>query len=262
MTIVVDHLVLDLPIYRSDARSLKGVLASISVGGMLSKDRGRIAVRALDDVSFSLQEGDRLAIVGHNGAGKTTLLRTLAGVYRPSSGRVEIEGQVSNLFDIGLGLDQEATGRENIFLLGYARGFSGQAIKESIPEAIEFSGLGAYIDLPVKTYSAGMAARLAFSVATSLRPDVLLMDEWISTGDASFMEKAEQRLGERVNQARVTVLASHSMELVMKVCNRVIVLEHGRIVADGPAHRVHDLIHEAHLRSLAAGDATSFASAD
>ncbi len=220
---------LSYPVYSIRAHSLRNTIANLAIGGKLLKDGQDIVhVKALDGVSFSLQEGDRMGIIGHNGAGKTTLLKVLAGIYEPDRGLVEVTGRISSMIDIGLGLDAALTGRENVLSMGRMRGFGTKVVVGKMPEIIDFSELGAYIDLPVKTYSAGMMARLVFAVATTLDPDVLLLDEWIGAGDAGFHQKAKERMDEILEKSRVMVLATHNLGLIQSVCNKVLVLDGGR----------------------------------
>jgi ABC-type polysaccharide/polyol phosphate transport system ATPase subunit len=194
-------------------------------GGRIER-RGRDRyVTALDGVSFSLQAGDRLGLIGANGAGKTTLLKVLYGIYEPTSGTVAIEGRVDALFNINLGFRREATGRRNIELRGLINGWNRDEIAARMEEIIEFSELGDFIDMPFKSYSQGMAARLAFSIATSFEPEILLMDEWIGAGDPSFQEKARRRMEEMAERAGIIVLASHYQILIDKTCNKLLELE-------------------------------------
>ena len=225
---------LTYPIYSIRANSIRNVLADMAVGGSLLKNgRDVIHVRALEGINFSLTEGDRLGIVGHNGAGKTTLLKVLAGVYEPDRGVVEVHGRISSMIDIGLGLDSALTGRDNIISMGRMRGYDTRTIKARIPEILAFSDLGNFIDLPVKAYSAGMQARLVFAVATTLEPDVLLLDEWIGAGDAAFHDKAIDRMNDIMTKSRVMVLATHNFSLINTVCNKLLVLDGGRQVYFG-----------------------------
>ena len=177
-------------------------------------------------------------MLGHNGAGKSTLLRLLSGVYEPSSGRAEIKGEIGSLIDVSFGIDPEASGRENIYLRGALLGLTRAEIKAKLDEIIDFSELGDFIDMPVRTYSSGMHLRLAFSVSTIIRPEILLMDEWLSVGDEGFRVRAEARMNELVESTHILVIASHSRELVRDTCNRAIWLEHGKIKMDGTPEEV------------------------
>ena len=229
----------DFPIYNANGRSLKKRLIQVATGGQLGADpQGRVVVRALEDLSFTLKDGDRVGLLGHNGAGKSTLLRLSSGVYEPSAGVARIEGEIGSLIDISLGIDPEATGRENIFLRGGLLGMTRREISNRIDEIIDFSELGDFVDMPLRTYSTGMHLRLAFAVSTIVRPEILLMDEWLSVGDEGFKHKAEKRLTELVESTSILVIASHSRDLVMHTCNRVIWLEHGKIRMDGDPNSV------------------------
>ncbi|HEY9133965.1 MAG TPA: ABC transporter ATP-binding protein [Dyella sp.] len=224
----------DFPIYNASGRSLKKRLMSVATGGQLGEDQqGRVIVRALEGLTFKLSDGDRVGLLGHNGAGKSTLLRLLSGVYAPTAGTTRIEGDVGSLLDISLGIDHEATGRENIFIRGGLLGMTRAEVTRQIESIIEFSELGDFVDMPVRTYSTGMHLRLAFAVSTVVRPEILLMDEWLSVGDENFKHKAEARMAEVVQSTHILVIASHSRELIMHTCNRVLWLEHGRIRMDG-----------------------------
>ena len=232
---------IDFPIYNASGRSLKKRLMQVATGGQLGADeQGRVVVRALENLNFLVNDGDRVALVGHNGAGKSTLLRLLSGVYRPSSGVASVEGEVGSLIDISLGIDPEASGRENIFFRGALLGMTKAQIKEQLDSIIEFSELGDFIDMPVRTYSTGMHLRLAFAVSTVVRPNILLMDEWLSVGDEGFKQKAEVRLRELVQATNILVIASHSRELITATCNRAIWLEHGKIRMVGDASDICD----------------------
>ena len=229
----------DFPIYNANGRSLKKRLIQVATGGQLGSDQqGRVVVRALEGLSFTLKDGDRVGLLGHNGAGKSTLLRLLSGVYEPSSGSARIEGEIGSLIDISLGIDPEATGRENIYLRGGLLGMTRSEIAAQIDEIIEFSELGDFVDMPLRTYSTGMHLRLAFAVSTVVRPEILLMDEWLSVGDEGFKRKAEARMSELVRSTNILVIASHSRELVLHTCNRIIWLEHGKIRMDGDPQTV------------------------
>ncbi|TPJ68414.1 ABC transporter ATP-binding protein [Mesorhizobium sp. B2-7-1] len=198
-------------------------------GGRIASSGRKQFVQALDGVSFELKAGDRLGLVGPNGAGKTTLLKVLYGIYEPSEGNITIDGKVDALFNINIGFRPEATGRRNIVLRGLISGWTEAEIEEKMEEIIAFSELGDFIDLPFKAYSQGMAARLAFAASTALEPEILLMDEWISAGDASFQEKAKRRMDELAEKAGIIVLASHDQSLIERVCTKTLTLRHGRV---------------------------------
>jgi len=203
-------------------------------GGTISGSGSKRFVTALDGVSFELEAGDRLGLVGANGAGKTTLLKVLYGIYEPNGGRLDINGRVDALFNINLGFRPEATGRRNILLRGLINGWSEAEIDARTDEIIAFSELGEFIDMPFKTYSQGMGARLAFSIATTLEPQILLMDEWIGAGDADFQAKATVRMDELAEKAGIIILASHQPDLIARTCNKLLELEHGRVKRFGP----------------------------
>lgn len=229
----------DFPIYNASGRSLKKRLMSVATGGQLGEDpQGRVVVRALEGLNFTIKDGERVGLLGHNGAGKSTLLRLLSGVYEPSAGRAVMEGEVGSLLDISLGIDHEATGRENIFLRGGLLGMTRAEVARQIDGIIEFSELGDFIDMPVRTYSTGMHLRLAFAVSTVVRPEILLMDEWLSVGDENFKHKAEARMAEVLQSTNILVIASHSRELITHTCSRAIWLEHGKIRMDGGPEEV------------------------
>lgn len=229
--IILEKCSLDLPIYGTSNRSLKQMVLSAATGGRIASDSRKITVvNALSDVSLHIKAGDRVGLVGHNGAGKTSLLRMLAGVYEPSRGRLQVEGRITSLIDVTLGMDHEATGYDNIMLRGLILGLSKKKIKEITPDIEEFSGLGEYLSMPVRAYSSGMVLRLAFSIVTCVHPDILLMDEWLSVGDAEFVSKAEERLQQMVDKASILVIASHNAQIISRLCNVQIRLAHGRIV--------------------------------
>lgn len=236
--IIFDHVNIDFPIYNARNRSLKNTVMQAATGGKVSFGAEGTVVRSLEDVSFSVKEGERVGLVGHNGAGKSTLLRTLSGVYAPTRGIVDVFGDVGSLVDISLGIDGEATGRENIFIRGALLGLDRKSIEEHFDEILDFSELGEFINMPVRTYSSGMHLRLAFAVATIIRPEILIMDEWLSVGDSDFNKKAEVRLNDLVKSSRILVIASHSRELIERTCNRVMWFEHGRLIMDSDPYTV------------------------
>jgi lipopolysaccharide transport system ATP-binding protein len=228
-----ETLVIDFPIYGTKSRSLKNTVIRAATGGILAKDAAdRVVVRALDQVSFEWREGDRIGLTGHNGSGKTTLLRAIAGIYEPVGGSITVEGRVASMLSIMLGMEPEASGYENIFLRGVTMGLTRPQIEEIVGDVCEFSELGDYIDMPMRTYSSGMAMRLAFAISTSVKADILLMDEWLSVGDEAFAEKSKKRLHDLIGQAKILVLASHSPDVLRANCSKLIRLDHGRIVAE------------------------------
>jgi lipopolysaccharide transport system ATP-binding protein len=229
----------DYPIYNAHGRSLKRSILDATTGGRIGLDaRDKLVVTALNDVDFTIRRGERVALVGPNGAGKSTLLRAVAGVYEPSGGNVSTRGHVVPLIDITLGLDQEATGEENIRLRGLVMGLTPKRIAELRDEIAAAADLGDFLQMPIRTYSSGMTMRLAFAISTAVTPDILLMDEWVSVGDAAFMERAERRMHELVERSGTLVLASHSPDLLRRMCNRAMWLEHGTVRADGPVDEV------------------------
>ena len=232
---------IDIPVYNASGRSLKKRLMKIATGGQLDTDEdGCVVVRALENINFSFKNGDRVGLIGHNGAGKSTLLRVLSRAYTPTSGAALIEGGISSLIDISLGLDPEFTGRENAYFRGRLLGLTKAEIVKKINDLIEFSELGNFFDMPLRTYSSGMLLRLGFAVSTILRPDILLMDEWLSVGDKDFIHKAEKRLKALIETTNILVIATHSPNLVLNTCNRAIWLEHGKIRMDGEPAEVVD----------------------
>lgn len=236
--IELKNVIIDFPIYNANTRSFKNTILKATIGGKVDILEQEINVRALDGVSFTLKDGDRLGLIGHNGAGKSTLLRLLGKVYAPCSGTARIEGSLGSLIAISLGIDPEATGRENIYIRGSLLGLQKKEIEAKLDEIIALCELGSFIDLPIRIYSTGMQMRLAFAVSTMIRPNILIMDEWLSVGDESFKNKAESRMKELVSNAQILVIASHSKELIQNICNRVIWLEHGKIKMDGHPEEV------------------------
>ena len=239
-SLVARGLSVDFPIYHGNSRSLKRHVFARASGRLQKDDKSRIVVNALRDISLDLRSGDRLGLIGGNGAGKTTLLRTLAGIYEPVHGRIEIEGRVGALLDANLGMNYDLTGRENIALRGLYNGFRRAQIDQLEEDVEAFAELGDFLDLPMRFYSAGMTVRLGFALATAIKPEVLLMDEWLLAGDAAFMEKASIRLETVVRQAEVLVLSSHAPGIILNWSTRVIRMDQGRIVDDGPPQEVMD----------------------
>ncbi|MDJ0922235.1 MAG: ABC transporter ATP-binding protein [Henriciella sp.] len=227
-----------------------GHLGENSNGRMVTNEKGElIAFRALEDVSFNLRQGDRLAIVGRNGSGKTTLLQVLAGILSPDQGRVTTWGRCTSLININLGIQPEATGHRNITLRGLAAGYSRQAIEEKREAIAKFSELGEFLKMPMEAYSAGMRMRLTFAIATAFDPELLVLDEWLSAGDSAFKRKATQRMQEFVRKAGILILASHNRELLLRNCNLCIWLDAGRVRKFGPAEETVQA-YETYMRDM------------
>ena len=246
-SIALRDVCVEFPIYQGSSRSLKRALLRAGAGGRIDRNKdNRILVKALRDVTLDIRHGDRIGLLGGNGAGKTTLLRVLAGVYEPVSGNVQINGRVSPMFDVGLGLNPDATGYENIMLRGLYMGMKPAEVAKHTEEIVEFTELGDYLAMPVRTYSAGMTLRLAFAVATCAQPEILLMDEWIVAGDSHFINKAHARLESFINKSSVLVLASHTETLLRQWCNKLILLDHGNVIRVGPPDEVIAFYHTEH----------------
>ena len=217
-------------------------LKEFLLNGMFMNSRNPLVrVPALVDVDLSVTDGERIGIIGHNGAGKSTLLKMLAGVYPPTHGTRLVEGKICSLFDITLGFEPDATGRENIMYRAYLQGETPRTLRPKQKQIEDFSELGDFLDTPVRYYSAGMAVRLAFSIATAIEPEVLLIDEVLSVGDLSFQNKAGQRMKDMMANASLMVMVSHDLASIEKLCTKAIWLEHGRIVASGTAKEVSEM---------------------
>ena len=229
---------------RYDLRFTKKTTIRSSVGQMLGRGQAE-QFWALRHVDLNVQRGESLAVIGPNGAGKSTLLQVLAGIIRPSEGGVDVTGHVSGLLTLGAGFDKELTGRDNILLGGAFLGLDDAVTRELLPSIIEYAELGEFIDAPLRTYSAGMRARLGFSIATAVDPDILLLDEVLATGDANFRAKSKQRVIDIVGAAKAVVLVTHDMTWVTEYCNRAMLIELGRIVMEGEPAEVVEL-HQAH----------------
>lgn len=230
-SVAADDIGVTFPVRRSIAKDID----QESQARMIWDHKGRLrGVRAISGVSFSLTEGDRMAIVGENGSGKTTLLQVLAGILPPETGTLSTRGRITSLININLGMQAEATGHRNITLRGLAAGYTHKAIEARREEIAEFSELGEFLHMPIETYSAGMRMRLTFSIATAFDPEILILDEWLSAGDASFREKATQRMNEFVEKAGILVLASHSRKLILDNCKTCLWMDQGHVRALGP----------------------------
>jgi lipopolysaccharide transport system ATP-binding protein len=232
VAIRAEGLTVDFPGFAAD-RSVKRALLKATTGGRLARNsKSEICVRAIDNIDFEILPGERVGLYGHNGSGKTTLLRLLTGSYFPTSGRLEVFGRVASMLDITMGMEGDATGWENIMLRGLIMGMSPSELRKNIDAIGEFSGLGEYLNLPLRTYSSGMQVRLAFAVSTAIDTDILLLDEWLSVGDIEFQAKATERLNEIIRKTSITILASHSLDLLKSVCNRIFEMEQGKVVRE------------------------------
>ncbi|MCW9710410.1 ABC transporter ATP-binding protein [Avibacterium sp. 21-586] len=233
MHIKLDNVSVRFPIYDAKQRSFKQTMLNAATGGKIIQNTGKFTeIEALKNINLDIKEGDRVALIGHNGSGKTTLLRVLAGVYAPVEGSISVKGKITSLLDSMLGMDGEATGIENIKLRGLFLGLRPKQTEKLIDEIVDFSELGDFINMPVRTYSSGMVLRLAFAISTSTQPEILLMDEWMSVGDEQFRNKAEKRLEQFVDKAGILVMATHDKWLAERVCQKHIHLEHGIITKD------------------------------
>ncbi len=218
------------PIYSGRSMSLRNQILRLGTGGKIEAEAGHInLVTALKDISIDLRDGDTVGLVGHNGAGKTTLLRAMAGIYTPIAGEVVREGSLATVFEIGAGMDPEHSGYENIIRMGLMMGMTAAEARSKIADIEDFTELGDFLQLPVRTYSSGMTMRLMFAVATSVQPEILLIDEMFGTGDAAFQEKARARMKALINSTKIFVFASHSHELLREYCKRIFRLEHGAL---------------------------------
>jgi len=256
--IKLDRVRVEFTVYDRRSRSLRDVLllnpvrkfATVTsmIGGQLNVDQsGNTVVRAMDDVSLKLVDGDRVGLIGHNGAGKTTMLRVMAQIYEPVSGQVTVRGSVMPIFSITEGLDIDATGYETIRLRGLMLGRSAQEVEDTAAEIAEFTELRDYLHMPLRTYSSGMLVRLAFGIATSAKPEILLMDEVIGAGDASFVDRAKARLESFVASSGIMVVATHNLDILRKWCNKALLMGNGRLIADGDVETViaehHKMVH-------------------
>ena len=227
---------IDFPLYHLNTRSLKNrFLRRLLTGGNILKSQQNVfTVRALDHISLRIEHGDRIGLIGPNGAGKSTLLRALAGIYEPTQGSIQVIGKVSPLLDISIGINSEATGYENIKIQSALLGISQTQMNAHLADIVEFTELGDYLLLPIHTYSSGMRLRLAFAVATSISPEILVMDEVIGVGDTAFLKKAQTRMNTLIAQSGIVILASHSIDILSQLCNKVIFLQGGKITYFGP----------------------------
>ncbi len=227
----------DFPIFDAKSRSLKKTVIGL-VGGNIATDTKVPVIEALRDITLDLKHGDRVGLVGHNGAGKSTLLRLLAGIYEPTRGSAEVRGRVAPVFDLGVGMDPEISGLENIIVRGLFLGMTRKQMEERIDDIAEFTELGDFLRMPLRTYSTGMRIRLALGVVTSIDPEILILDEGIGAVDAAFLDKSKKRLSELVDRAGLLIFASHSDEFLRELCDTALWMEHGRIREQGDIERV------------------------
>jgi ABC-type polysaccharide/polyol phosphate transport system ATPase subunit len=243
-SLILKNVTADFPIY-GPSPSFRRELIGQTIGGLMRRSGHgkRVTVRALDNVSLDINHGDQLGLIGHNGAGKSTLLRVLAGIYEPSAGTLTTEGRVSSLFLTAPGMSPEDSGYENIITCGLLLGMSRREIDRKVDDISDFAELGDFLSLPVRTYSTGMQMRFGFALATAIDPEILLLDEGLGAGDERFAKKAQKRIEALIKRSNIMVLASHSTELIRQMCNRAILMEHGRIIADGRPDEVLDTYH-------------------
>ncbi len=235
----------EFPVYNLSARSFKKNFIRLATGGNISKDANdHVVVQSLSEASCVLEHGDRIGLIGHNGAGKTTLLRLLAGIYEPTTGSINIHGKISPLLNLMHGIESECTGYENIYIRGALLGMTRAEIRQQVNSIAEWTELGGYLSMPVRTYSQGMMVRLAFGISTSLVPDILLIDEVFGAGDASFMTKARERMTSLVYQSNIVAIATHSDELIHEFCNKALLLEGGKIKYFGDVKTAFAIYHQ------------------
>jgi ABC-2 type transport system ATP-binding protein len=233
VAIILDDVSIDIPIYDVSRASLRKALLGRTIGGRFGQSGSHITVTALKNVTFEAHDGDRIALVGDNGSGKSTLLRVASKVYPPTDGRITITGNISPMFDATLGMSMDATGLENIQIAGTIWGLTRAQIRNSVDDIAEFTELGDYLKVPVRTYSNGMMLRLAFAIATARDPEILLIDEIIGVGDAGFFEKAFARLHKLVQRSRILMVAAHQDDMLRRLCDKAIWLSHGKLMQFG-----------------------------
>jgi ABC-2 type transport system ATP-binding protein len=237
VSIATENASVDFPIFDAKSRSLKKTVLGV-VGGNIESGAKTPVIQALRDVTVDLAEGARVGLVGHNGAGKSTLLRLLAGIYEPTTGTAVVRGKVAPVFDLGVGMDPEISGYENILIRGLFLGMSRKQMEKRVDDIADFTELGDFLSMPLRTYSTGMRVRLALGVVTSIDPEILLLDEGIGAVDAAFLEKARDRLSDLVARAGLLVFASHSDEFLRELCTSAIWMEHGRVKQQGSLKEV------------------------
>ncbi|HZZ52040.1 MAG TPA: ABC transporter ATP-binding protein [Pseudonocardia sp.] len=258
VSINIENAYVDFPIFDAKTRSLKKAVLG-KAGGRIGTESKVPIIEALHDINLSIGKGERIGLVGHNGAGKSTLLRLMSGIYEPTRGRARIQGKVAPVFDLGVGMDPEISGYENIMVRGLFLGMTRKQMLERVDDIAEFSELGDYLSMPLRTYSTGMRVRLALGVVTSIDPEILLLDEGIGAVDAEFLAKARTRLNALVERSGMLVFASHSDEFLVDLCDTAIWMDHGRVRQHGPlrdvltAYKGRDVVPEL-LRARKADD--------
>jgi len=230
--IKLNNIVLTYELYHDQTRSLKEAVVNLFHKRQYTKEK-KSHFNAIDHMSFEVQKGERLGIIGGNGAGKSTLLKVISGILKPTEGTLAVDGTIQPLIEISAGFNPEFSGRENIYLNGFMLGFSKEQITSKEQEIIDFTELGDFINVPVKYYSSGMSVRLAFAIATSIEPEILLFDEMLSAGDAHFNTKAQKKMTTLLNKSKGMVVVSHDLEMIKRICTRTLWLEQGKIKMDG-----------------------------
>lgn len=235
--IKIENVTLAYELYHDQTRSLKEAIVNIFHQRKYT-DQKKSSFHALENISFEVKQGERIGIIGGNGAGKSTLLKVISGILKPTKGRIMVNGTIQPLIEISAGFNPEFSGRENIYLNGYMLGFTKKQIEDNEKSIIDFCELGDFINVPVKYYSSGMAVRLAFAIATSIEPEILLFDEMLSAGDAQFAAKAKARMDILLNRSKGMVIVSHDLNLVENLCSRALWIDHGKIAGDGSPSKV------------------------
>jgi ABC-type polysaccharide/polyol phosphate transport system ATPase subunit len=232
------------PVYNVNARSFKKRFIRLATGGSVVEDANQhIVVSALRNISLTINHGDQVGLIGHNGAGKSTFLRLLSNIYEPTDGDMRIDGNISSMLNLMNGIEAEFTGYENITMRGTLMGLSSAEIKAQTQEIVELTGLGDYLAMPIRTYSSGMMVRLAFAISASIKPEILLLDEIFSAGDANFMEKARAKMISLLDHSSIVVMATHSDDLIREFCNKALLLENGQVKYYGAVDKALKLYH-------------------
>jgi lipopolysaccharide transport system ATP-binding protein len=233
-SINLENASVSFPVFNVKTQSLKNKIIKSVMGNIISNNQDKVVhIDALKNINIKIESGERIGVIGGNGSGKSTFLRLCSRIYKPSTGSIDIKGDISSLINVNVGIDPESTGRENIKLRLIMLGYNNNQINELLNQIIEFTELNQFIEFPFYTYSTGMQMRLAFATSVFIKPEILIMDEWLATGDKDFQEKAEKKLNNIIENSKILILASHSKDLILKTCTRVIWLENGVIKKDG-----------------------------